>query len=196
MSDYITEVLKNKMIPFGVINGKRKNLSKFNPNHDELGRFTSGSGSGNIKMESAMRFGNSFIDPSVIDVKSVESKKIKGMVIHTGMIGNKPKESYAKYTSPKNGVTYDIISDNSGNTDAYVEGKPQSRVSKLEIIVDALGQGKHEIYEVNTTNSHLRQGLASAMFEVSRTLLGGEFTPNALTAQGSKWWESISKFNP
>ena len=42
MSDYITEVLKNKMIPFGVINGKRKNLSKFNPYHDELGRFTSG----------------------------------------------------------------------------------------------------------------------------------------------------------
>ncbi|NBV35839.1 MAG: hypothetical protein EBR94_00990 [Bacteroidetes bacterium] len=40
MSEYITEVLKNKMIPFGVINNKIRNLSKFNPYHDELGRFT------------------------------------------------------------------------------------------------------------------------------------------------------------
>ena len=42
MSEFITELLKRKMIPFGVINGRRKSLSKFNPYHDELGRFTSG----------------------------------------------------------------------------------------------------------------------------------------------------------
>lgn len=181
-------------------------LSKFNPNHDELGRFTFSSGGRRVSQmpkgkekKPVMRFGDRVIDPSVIDIKSVESKNINGMTINIGMIGDKQHEAYAKYTSPKNGVTYDIISDRAGNTYAYIEGSkglPHERTSKLEIIVDALGQGKHEIYEAITVNSHKRQGLASAMFEVSRTLLGGKFTPNALTAQGSEWWESISKFNP
>ena len=154
---------------------------------------------GTKKKTSVMRFADRNVDPSVIDIKTIESKNINGMKIIIGMIGDKKHEAYAKYTSPKSGVTYDIISDNSGNTYSYVEGssgKPHERVSKLEIMVNLLGQGEHEVYEAATVNSHKRQGLASAMFEVSRTLLGGKFTPNALTAQGSKWWESISKFNP
>ena len=68
MSEFITELLKRKMIPFGVINGRRKDLSKHNPYHDELGRFTSGPG-GSYGDESEVFRGSSDLQKTLLSDK-------------------------------------------------------------------------------------------------------------------------------
>lgn len=120
---------------------------------------------------------------------NVETVKQGNLTTNKVSFQGKPRETLGTYQSERNKKQYEIETDRTGDTNAYVAGTKQ-RVGMLTVTGHPENGGEHEIFEVSVHSKHLRQGIASAMLQSARQQVGPVQHSKILSDQGKLWAES------